>query len=410
MPAGDPRVRVIPALPGPRAHLDRITADLDAGFSCLWLVPDALVASGVAEELLADLAARPDSVRVVPPSVVEVERPPAVPTVDGRALPSWAVGHPAFEEVAWSPAPEPVHVPVVRLADRVAGMLVGGPYDDPVDAVAASPEARRRVVVVCGWEEDDPAAVGAFLSRMSAARAPRVLVAARTGDVRAGALDPLTGRTHWWWGVTGRLDTAVVVGTGRPGLRGAVAREVVVELAGPDLDLAASLARSWDGRVEALEGLLDVVSPSVVPVGGGHTGHPPAALREPWSRGLADLWEGQVRVSPRAVPPGRRAEVVRSLVWRAQHRALTPVLDDARAAIEVVFRSRASTAVLAEVARDPDAPLELGPMCWAVAHLGVRIPQHERRLLSRLRDARNALAHLRPVTDDDLDGIEKLLG
>lgn len=380
-------------LPGTRAHLDRVSADLDAGFTCLWLVPDALVASGTAEDLLSRLAARSDSARVDPPGALE-RRVVAAPPPDAGEPPDWAVGHPAFEDPVVTP--EPVLVPAIRLVDRVSRVV-----DDEGFPLA----------VVCAWEEDDPDAVGALLSRMSAAGGPaRALVAARPRDVRSTAPDPLTTRTHWWWGVVGRLDTAVAVAAHRPpgpGLRDLVAHEVLVEVAGPDLDLAADLAVAWDGEPESLADVVKAVDgPPVPDRRRDGARRPPADLLDAWECGLVDLWEGRVRVSPRAVGD-RREAVLRSLVWRAQHRALTPVLDVGRAEVEAVFRTRASTAVLAEVSPDPQAALELGPMHWA-ATTGRRVtlPAAERELLCRLRAARNALAHLTPLSGADLDRLD----
>jgi hypothetical protein len=440
------------SLPGPRAHLDAVAADLTDGFSCVWLVPDEFVARGTADDLLDGLAARADSVRLPPP---EPGRPAPFRwsrrvAVGSTSLPAWAaaeIGRMDLDDVV-DAADEVVPEPSTPIGARLA-MLFGSPSGDgydPITDLLASGELDGRLVVVCGWEENAPDEVAALLTRITAtgksmgvppAKRPRVLVAARERDVPSGwldAVDPVTTRVHWWWGVCGRIDTAVVVADSRrrdrrassadcragAGVRERVIAEVLVEVAGPDLELALYLATSWDGRLDTLPerikafGYGDELAANArrdrAPLVGNR---PPREVRSAWASGVTDLWDGQLRTSPAADMSAR----VDNLVWRGQSRALTPVVDEYRGYLETRVRKRANVAVLAEMSLedrrgaklDGHPTLELGAMAWAVTTRRVTLPRQEVDLLFCLRDVRNALAHLRVLSDQDLDRLVKIL-
>ncbi|MFE7191910.1 hypothetical protein [Kitasatospora sp. NPDC057541] len=56
---------------------------------------------------------------------------------------------------------------------------------------------------------------------------------------------------------------------------------------------------------------------------------PESGLREAWSAGLVDSWEGQIR---HGLGPGARGSggaELDKLVWQAQNRVLLPLIDDA---------------------------------------------------------------------------------
>jgi hypothetical protein len=447
-------------------HLEWISVDLDEGLSCVWLVPDELVDRGIADELLGELAARPDSIRVPPPegvascgSAVPVATRWPIAGSSAKELPSWArdkFGLLDLDE-PFVPVAPPATSTAVATADRLLTMFdsSGEFHSDPIAVLAGSQWLRGKVIVVVGWEEQNPKAVGTLLTRLTALAKerglspddrPRLLVAARVGDLPGAVLDridPVMTRVHWWWGSTGRLDTAVIVAAARPrtdrrvpvgrieALRELVAVEVLTEVSGPDLVLAEGLASSWDGRLTTLrERLAHNVRevPEIAPLGPrgwGRSGNrPPHEIRAAWALGLANTWEGQVRISP-AVSGGRKyAADLDALIWRGQNRALTPLVDEYRARLEETVRSRASAAVLAELTREdrqesrgggpsPErngrTTLELGGMAWAVGTGRVRFPRADADLLYCLRDIRNALAHLRPLTDDDLARMARVL-
>ncbi|MCP2259263.1 hypothetical protein LX15_002964 [Streptoalloteichus tenebrarius] len=441
------------ALPGVVAHLARVGADLDAGLTVVWWLPDHLSRQSEVDDLLAEVVADQDRVLVpgaereawwATPSVTP--RPALVASGQDGEVPDWDVPDWArdgldlrglFAELDLAPEsqdPGPFAPHVDSLPERIAE-AVGDPPDlgdDPVAALAAWPALRGKVVVVRAWCEPDRDGLRAVLGRLPAvgkehglgpAERPRLLVAARADDLPdvRGRIDPVTTREHWWWGVLGRLDTAVVVASVRPraagagltGLRELVAREVITEVAGPDLGLAEHLASTWGGRMaelsDAVRAFAGEPTARWAEPGRGRD-RPPEETRPAWNEGVADLWERQIRVSPAVL----RDPPLETLVWRGQHRALVPVIDEERAALEGVFRARASMAVLAEVVQQRDrgarraltrATLELGPMCWAVETSRVRLSSWDRERLFRLRDARNALAHLRPLNDDELDHL-----
>ncbi|MFI9812133.1 hypothetical protein [Saccharothrix variisporea] len=451
MNAGGPPLE---SLPGPAGHLRAIADDLDGGWSCVWLVPDSLVGSGDADNLLGVLESRADAVRVPAPQARRKRRTtpqPSAAPVPSADTPAWAratLGVFDWEAPRETP-PETGVESTSTVAQRLWTACAGAeePPGDPIGELAARGHLRGQVVVLCAWEEHDPDDVGALLTRLPAfakerglppGERPRLLLAARTSDVPFRLLDhvdAVTTRVHWWWGTCGRLDTAVVAATTRrPGVRRAdrgsivrelVADEVLVEVAGPDLALAAFLAAGWDGSLAALPAHLeafthevDVDMPRDLRHVRGNPERPPAELRPVWDAGLVDYWDGQLRISPVANGSTPSSANLASLVWRGQNRALTTIVDGHRARLEARVRSRASLAVLDEMSRGTAPPgqdtgertiLELGAMAWAVQTSRVRLSAAERELLFRLRDVRNALAHLRPLDDGELIRLAEVL-
>jgi len=437
----------VATLPGPRRHLADITADLDAGLSCLWLVPEELVSRGMADRLLGELSDRSDSVVLPPPSGPPVARTrvwsdaaesPSIPP------PEWATDKfGLFGRSARSV--DPVRLtPVESLTDRLVA-LVDAPRTtatDPLEALVARGMLGGRVLILRAWERGEESGdVGSLFTRLSAtakahggplATRPRMLVAARERDLPAGLadrLDPTTAQAHWWWGAVGRLDTAVVVTTYRPraarrnhsgDLVERVAIEVLTEVAGPDLTLAEHLAVCWDGRITTLREQLDKLTydlacPPVRRTTRRMAGfRPPAELRPGWEAGVVDLWDGRVRISP-AAPTHGEALNLDLLIWSGQNRALMPVIDEHRAHLERVVRSRASMAALAAVGDNgPDLngetrALELGVMAQLVHSRSVSLSRGDRNLLYELKRARNRLAHLCALTDQDLDALIEVL-
>ncbi|HEX3783227.1 MAG TPA: hypothetical protein VHX38_26465 [Pseudonocardiaceae bacterium] len=446
-------------LPGPIAHLDAITAVLDSGLTCLWLVPDTVVESGVADQLLDDLADRPGSIRVPPPKADGQWSRPAADfraaeidfTSDGQR-PEWARDvFGLLTDDRWPPpAPDVVEAlppaPGPSLAERLAEMIDEpvDAADDPVRSLVGAAELRGRVVVVRAWEELDHAHTADLLVRLPAvlkelgvapAERPRLLMASRLGDLPDGVLgllDPVTTTVTWWWGALSRLDTAVVVALARSRrardtpvehpVREHVIREVITEVAGPDLELASQLAVTWDGRMDTLAADLPAQRTDVGTALAANyrptTAKPPLQLHSTWTRGMVQLWDGEIRPDSAIIAANEWEGDLLTKIWRGQNRALSPVIDGHRARFEGIVRSRASMAVLTELTSSGDhgsqetpdprrAVLELGPMAWAVGTHRVRIPAAN--LLFCLRDIRNLLAHLRPLDDQHLDRLTGLL-
>lgn len=447
------------ALPGSRRHLNRLARDLDEGFSCLWIVPDHMVERGAVEKLLTVLEQRLDAVRVPAPEVFSVQRPRAALPRWGEVaassgdIPGWARNAASLfdDEESFDVVEEPEVESSSSMAERLFSVVgeVAELDGDLLERIVSEGWMRGRTAVLRAWEEQAPDDVGTTLTRLTAhvkeygvspERRPRLLVAARLSDLPSDLLervDPVTTRTRWWWGACGRLDTAVVVEAVRSDrvedsqaggyghIRDLVAFEVLVEVAGADLELAAYLAANWDGKMASLAGQVRDIA--------DHAGDPMPALprnlrqsgdrpshelRPAWDAGALELWEGQVRLSPGA-PGTLEAPALDALVWRGQNRALTPVIDSHRVRLEEVFRSRATMSVLAEMARgnnghmDRSAPqrevFELGPMAWAVSTQRVSLPYWAKKLLYCLRDMRNLLAHLVPLADGHLELLVQLL-
>ncbi len=452
---------VLTTLPGPGRHLQRITRALDEGFSCVWLVPDDLVQRGDADTLLNVLAARSDSIRMAKPEFtgeLRVPSPTARPETSVRtsSVPSWdqdRFGLLDLDEPRMAlPVPEESRTTVV---ERLLAALEGEHTGDTVRDLATADSLRNRVIVISGWDEPDVAEAGTFLVQLTAMvkeqgippeQRPRLLLAVRERDLTASLLDridPVTTQVHWWWGAVGRLDTAVVVAASRAvrdwrvpsssaeRVREYVVNEVLSEVAGPDLTLAASLAAAWDGRISTLRPLLGVLAYDFEhesasgnsarwQKAGSH--RPPREMRELWRLGAADLWDGQVRISP-ALPDAAAGGVdLDALVWRGQNRALMPIIDEQRARLEQIVHARASRTALLQLAAESRAkrrgatgssraqdPLELATMHRLDNTGGVTFDRSDRTLLHNARKIRNQLAHLQPLDDDLFEDLLRAL-
>ncbi|MFE9874711.1 hypothetical protein [Streptomyces sp. NPDC005784] len=299
-------------LPGVRAQVGDIAADLTAGLNCLWLLPDQLVDTGQAEELFRTvLHSMPDRLDVSPPTVLAVPAPrgPGLQAAVGQAVASGEAPWTPDDGEAWGDLPDldfddgfdigwsgtgPVRTagPAVRdravpeLFERLGKELAVGP-SEVVTQLSDPGQRWRPVIGLRAWAEPDDAgqglgvavvrggAVQRLFHSLSAAvkdaglppqARPRLLVVARLGDVPAALINELdrdiaTSAVHWWWGTIGRLDTATVVaadrergpaGTVRRRVLAAVREEVVTELAAFDLVLARRLAGAWDGKADRL--------------------------------------------------------------------------------------------------------------------------------------------------------------
>jgi hypothetical protein len=450
------------SLPGAQHRVAAIVADLEAGRNCVVLLPDVLVDSDVADDIGYEITARVQMLWVPPPEVDETDGPRrSMVTAPRRSTdprPSWAVNRfGALGTATFAPATARAGTQrrsTTSLAERMSALLRQPPEDlDHLAEVVAAEELRGTVLVVRAWKEPDPDAVGALAVRFAAmtkdSRVPpeervRLLVLTRDRNIPEGTLerlDPVTSGVHWWWGVLGRLDTTVVVaaaetaaGRGDPvGLRSTLVadylfRDMVTEIAGPDLELATHLTSFWDGTMSALPELVTGYASSrkpelAVPAATRHgrPTRPPLALRDAWNHGLADLWDGEIRVSPLAEEPSAVTGRLDQHLWRGQNRALAPVIDQLRAAMEDRVRSTVGAAgVDALLAGDgeSDRPaahrvtrpvLEVGRMAAAVKTGELRLTEGERKLIYCLRDVRNSLAHLVALDDSTLSRLAQAI-
>ncbi|MFE5596141.1 hypothetical protein [Streptomyces sp. NPDC056549] len=515
-------------LPGVRARVRAVAADLAAGRNCLWLVTDALVESGLAEELYRE-ALRSGPVHVdVPapgpetastrareaqpdpdahphpdpgpgPGPAQVDAPP---WDDADELPFLDLSDDGFDlDLGWSlqagpprlPAPRrasdgPRHDPYGLLA-RLGKELSAEP-DEAVAALVAPDRDRRTVVGIRAWSEHDgdtrtstgtgtgtgagtdagaTHARGAPVERLFHALAaavkeaglppgerPRLLVVARLRDLPETLPDELRhglGDTavHWWWGALGRHDTAAAIapvldhgptagGRDRDPLgeriRRAVRSETVVEICGPDLELARRLASEWDGTQHTLGAALGrclASLPGPAPADCpplrriGALARPGAELRRAWGRGAVVAWEGLLRPHvavwhPAAPAPASGADVRARLaahLSQAQQRVLSPWIEEARqrlAARALGHLNRPAAAVVADHADRPPAhpggeaeryflELQVGELLRAHISGALALPPDDARLLRLLVMARNVLAHRSVLYDRTLDDL-----
>ncbi|MEV4429240.1 hypothetical protein AB0K23_28425 [Streptomyces sp. NPDC049602] len=538
-------------LPGVRAQVRAVAADLAAGRNCLWLVTDALVESGLADELYRGaLFAGPVRVDVPAPAAASTRAREPEPGFRGEdawgwdddsdELPYLDLPDDGFDlDLGWSLESRPPRVPAPRqepagtrhdpegLLARL-GKELSVDADEAVAALVAPGGHRRPVVGIRAWTEE-PAAVadrpavrrgyprtesgggwaqrpvpgsgrplgapqnqdhapvpgtaepslamgigptparGAAVARLFRALAaavkaaglppaerPRLLVVARLRDLPESLPDELRhglGDTavHWWWGTLGRLDTATAIApvldhgpaaTGRDRdplgerIRRAVRAETVVEVCGPDLELARLLALEWDGSQHTLAAALGhcLASTDGPPQGDcpplrriGALPRPGAELRQAWARGAVVSWEGRLRphvavwhpAGPAGAPGGDVRARLTSHVSQAQQRVLTPWIEEARqrlAARALGHLNRPAATVVADYADRPPAylggeaervflELQVGELLRAHISGAVALPQDDARLLRLLVTARNVLAHRAVLYDRTLDDL-----
>ncbi|MFD7573964.1 hypothetical protein ACFV6U_26165 [Streptomyces sp. NPDC059810] len=501
-------VRAVPPgdLPGVRAQLRGVASDLAAGRNCLWLVTDAMVESGLADELYRGaLFGSPVRVDVRAPAFPRAHEPESDREAaeddsrwsDGDELPYLDLPDDGFDlDLGWSLEGRPPLVPEPRkettgprrdphgLLARLAAEL-GVDADEAVATLVAPGRDRRPVVGIRGWTEPDDhdsgpgqgtgggtrtrgGAVERLFRLLAAAvkdaglppgERPRLLVVARLRDLPERLPDELRrglGDTavHWWWGALGRLDTATAVApildhgpdtSGRDRdplaerIRRAVRSETVVEICGPDLELARLLALEWDGAQHTLGTALGrclATTPAPVPSDCpplrriGALLRPGAELRQAWAAGAVVSWEGRLRAhvgvwhpaAPPVGPPPPDGDVrarLTALVSQAQQRVLAPWIEEARQRLAVRALGHLHRPVATLVADYADRPpaylagdperafleLQVGELLRAHASGALALPPRDAGLLRLLVTTRNVLAHRSVLYDRTLDEL-----
>jgi hypothetical protein len=212
----------------------------------------------------------------------------------------------------------------------------------------------------------------------------------------------------WWWHRIARWDTAAHISHVAPPRREArilsdVRTETIVEVARWDLVLAERLAHDWSGDPEDLPEHLtpSAAAAAALPaeVSEGCGAAPADALLELWDRGRVDGWHDLVAPSALtlAATPHRLARVV----WAAQARIVLPWIEQRREvlqdrAVEKMGRKRFHAA-LQNLFREPvtDNVVEISHLRRII---DIRIGDVPMRSAANwLYDARNKLAHLRPL-------------
>jgi hypothetical protein len=322
-------------------------------------------------------------------------------------------------------------------------------FDDPpatVPELLVHPEVRDIVAVVVAGDLC-PAAreeLPGFLRRVeleshAAGMARRLSVVAvvsrsQLPTFAGGASSDVALTSIWWWARLARWDVAAhIAGLAVPARLGGVLEDVrtesIVELARWDLDLAERMAGAWSGELGALAALLGDCGttangrprrsraartwngtgvsgtgagvPGTGPAGAGL--QPPEPDLELWDQRAVDGWHDRQSVTASSLTAS--PEKLSRVVWAAQARVLMPWIEERRSALldrvtEALGASRLA-AVLSTGLSPPvkaDALVEIGVVDKVVQ---MAIGAHDpgvRDASRRLREARNSLAHMRPLS------------
>lgn len=310
-------------------------------------------------------------------------------------------------------------------------------FEDPPVTVAEllrHPEASNTVAVVVARDLDTTARSGlpGFLERMeleshagTGQAQPLCVIAIlarhQLPAFRGGASSDVAMTSIWWWARIARWDVAAhIVGLiERAPLHGVlsdVRTESIVEVARWDLDLAEHLVTAWDGEPSGLPSLLkDWRCVSAPVMNGGHGRmdglQPPNLVLPSWDQGVVESWHNQVSAATCSL--AAEPEKLSRLIWAAQARVLLPWIEERRSALhirvaEILGRPRLG-AILRETFNPPvdaDGLVEIGVLDTVVRRaLGSR--HSDVRDASRwLRQARNDLAHIRPLSLDDQESLQ----
>lgn len=210
----------------------------------------------------------------------------------------------------------------------------------------------------------------------------------------------------WFWGRLSRWDTAAHIAAVVPAEAGVltdVRIETIVEVAAWNVDVAESLAQRWSGDPDDLPAALQASATApkaAVPSLSGHFRLPPVAVHSDWDNLRADFWHE--RIHP-GTSVGGDPNALRSTVWAAQARILLPWIEQRRNRLHARVRSSLGRGYPRAVGQclpghDAAGPIEIGPLD--------RLIRHDHRLArfrdcsAALRDARNTLAHLTPMSLD----------
>ncbi|MEU5255149.1 hypothetical protein [Streptomyces longwoodensis] len=340
--------------------------------------------------------------------------------------------------------------PFIELVRRTARLRSDVTSDDDPedDALPSAPP----LIVVRGWDEDSPEEVGRLLRTahatfrdegIGATHRPCFLITARMGDLPSGAFgvgpshDHVT--LHWWWRVWTRLDSDVLLAwRPRPNVGAAeallhrVTDAVTAEVCGPDVDSALALREAWTGGdLVSLRSALASILPSEAALpdrvwprrmSTAHASAPSAELREAWSAGAVDSWDGHIRpvLGHHLLDPD--STELRTLVCHAQNRVVLPLINEARTAfidlVPSLLRKEVSLDYFREQARSqyqvkkqlPAAPLvELEMADLQRASRLLTLTTEQRRRLEILCAARNHLSHLQPLAHEQLMAVTQAL-
>lgn len=303
-------------------------------------------------------------------------------------------------------------------------------FDDPpatVPALLGHPEVEQTVAVVVARDLGTSAREGlpTFLERVeleshtTTSQAQRLSIVAvlprgQLPVFRGGASSDIAMTSIWWWARIARWDVAAhianLVGAVRfQGVLADVRSESIVEVARWDLDLAEHLVVAWEGEPSYLPSLLKDWRPvSAAAVNGRRQDdadglRPPGPVLALWDRRAVEGWHDQLSVSTCSL--AAEPEKLSSLVWAAQARVLLPWVEERRSALHAHLTELLGPSRLASMLSDwfdppvkADGLVEIGVLDRVIRMaLGAKKPEL-RDASRRLREARNRLAHMRPLS------------
>jgi hypothetical protein len=225
----------------------------------------------------------------------------------------------------------------------------------------------------------------------------------------------------WWWARIARWDVAAhIADLTEPGfLRGVLAdvrAESVVEIARWDLDLAEHLMTTWDGEPSRLPSLLkDWRCGSAPVISGGRSGldglQPPSLALPAWDQGIVEGWHDRVSVATYSLAD--EPEKLSRLVWAAQARVLLPWIEERRSTLHVRVTEILGAPRLCTILRewfdppvDADGLVEIGALDTVIRKALDSRHSDVRDASRRLREARNHLAHMRPLSLGDQESLQ----
>lgn len=303
-------------------------------------------------------------------------------------------------------------------------------FEDPpatVSELLRHPEVENTVAVVVARDLGTRARseLPAFLERVEleshAARnhtqrlsVVAIVVRGQLPGFRGGASSDVALTSIWWWARIARWDVAAHIAdlAERVSLQGVLAdvrTESIVEVARWDLDLAEHLVLTWEGEPKDLPSLLkdwrSVSAPAMN--GNGRDGtdglRPPSPVLPFWDQRMVEGWHNELSVTTCSL--ATEPDKLGRLVWAAQARVLLPWIEERRSTLQTLVTELLGAQRLASVLSEEFDPpvkaeglVEIGVLDRLIRR-ALRSRNTEVRDASRrLREARNHLAHMRPLS------------
>lgn len=228
----------------------------------------------------------------------------------------------------------------------------------------------------------------------------------------------------WYWDRVARWDVAALLAghssvDDLAGVLGEVRLETIIEASRWDFELAVEIAHDWSG--EHLE-IADIVNRKSRPSTSDRAikqiaqKRPPEAHIEEWDGGILESWHGVSSIRPASFVD--RHDGVIGLFWSAQSRVLLPWLEIRRVHIEAIIRDKLgpdkmAAAVYLYSTRYPDIEFDATSVEFSTLAriVNARFGRTEQRLRDTawsLRTARNRLAHLKPLSRDELHQLVQM--